>query len=50
VIAVKMGSKGSAAMRNNKIFQQNSFKVKVNHTTGAGDTFNAGFIYGLMNK
>lgn len=48
VVAVKMGSKGSIAIKEGKIFKQPSFKVKAVDTTGAGDTFNAGFIYGII--
>lgn len=50
IAAIKLGSKGSIAMDNkmNKV-NRNSHKIKVVDTTGAGDSFNAGFIYGFLN-
>ncbi len=46
---VKMDRNGSIALREGKVYRQPSFKVKVTDTTGAGDTFNAGFLYGVIN-
>jgi len=46
---IKMGQEGSVAIKDGKVYRQPSFKVKVTDTTGAGDTFNAGFLYGVMN-
>lgn len=48
-VVVKMDQEGSVAIEDGKIYHQPSFKVKVTDTTGAGDTFNAGFLYGTMN-
>ena len=50
VVAVKMGKEGCIAIKDGKVYKQPSFKVKVTDTTGAGDTFNAGFIYGLIKE
>jgi len=51
IVAVKLGSEGS------KIFSGSgqevhcpAFKVKTVDTTGAGDAYNAGFIYGYLKK
>ena len=43
-----MGEDGSIAIKDENIFYQGAFKTKILDTTGAGDTFNAGFLYGLM--
>ncbi len=48
-IAVKRGSKGGAACQNGQIVSANALPVGVVDTTGAGDTFDAGFIYGYLN-
>ncbi len=48
-IAVKRGSKGGAACQNRQIVSANALPVGVVDTTGAGDTFDAGFIYGYLN-
>ena len=48
---VKLGKNGSLAVKNGKLYQVNPFAVQVRDTTGAGDSFNAGFVYGfLMDK
>lgn len=48
LVVIKMGQKGSVAIKDGKIYKQPPFKVKAIDTTGAGDTFNAGFLYGVM--
>ena len=52
LIIVKSGSTGSFALseNSNKAIFQPSFSVKAIDTTGAGDTFNAGIIYGLSHE
>jgi len=48
LVVIKMGEDGSIAIKDENIFYQGAFKTKILDTTGAGDTFNAGFLYGLM--
>lgn len=47
-VFLKLGSKGSAIITNGKVVRIPAFKVEVVDTTGAGDAFNAGVIYGLI--
>ena len=50
LVVLKLGVKGSmATAEDNGIIRRQSFKVKAVDTTGAGDSFNAGFIYGYVN-
>jgi ribokinase len=49
VVAVKLGSKGCYVTDGQERRTIESFKVKVIDTTGAGDAFNAGFLYGLLH-
>lgn len=49
VVALKLGSKGSIAFADGKVFKKKCFPVEVVDTTGAGDSFNAGFIYGYLS-
>jgi ribokinase len=49
VIAVKLGNKGCFVTNGKENHQINRFNVKVVDTTGAGDAFCAGFLYGLIN-
>lgn len=48
IAVAKLGSNGSIAFSDGKAYEQKSFNVKAADTTGAGDSFNAGFIYGLL--
>lgn len=48
-IIVKMGSKGSLFHARDFTMKQPASKVKAVDTTGAGDIFNAGFVYGFMS-
>lgn len=41
---VKLGARGSAAIRDHKVYREAGFKVSSLDTTGAGDSFDAGFI------
>lgn len=51
IAVVKLGKKGSLAVKKGRIYQADPFAVQVMDTTGAGDSFNAGFVYGfLMDK
>jgi sugar/nucleoside kinase (ribokinase family) len=48
-VAVKLGGRGSAALMNGEIVFCSSPEVKSVDTTGAGDCFDAGFLYAWMN-
>lgn len=49
VVAVKLGSKGCYVTDGKERHLLEAFKVKVVDTTGAGDAFCAGFLYGLAS-
>jgi len=50
LVVVKLGSKGSIAATDNKsVFKQSYFNNNVVDAIGAGDSFNAGFIYKFIN-
>jgi len=49
VLAVKLGEKGCYVTDEREEHFVEPFKVKVVDTTGAGDAFDAGFIYGLLS-
>lgn len=46
-IVITMGSKGALVIKD-RIYRANAFKVKAIDTTGAGDTFAAGYIVGKL--
>jgi len=49
IIVITLGSRGSRAVTKGGEFYQPAFKVeKVVDTTGAGDAFSAGFLYGFL--
>lgn len=48
VVAIKMGSEGCYIRKGDREYFVKSFKVNVVDTTGAGDAFNAGFLYGYL--
>lgn len=49
-VVVKCGSKGAIGKRGNELLEAPTFShLKPIDTTGAGDSFNAGFIYGFLN-
>ncbi len=50
IVAVKMGADGCYVTNGKESHSVEPFKVKVVDTTGAGDAFCAGFLYGLLNK
>ena len=45
-----LGHEGAMALVNGEILYVKGFKIKVVDTTGAGDVFHAGFIYGLLQN
>ena len=49
IVAVKLGSEGCYVTDGNERHVIEPFKVDVVDTTGAGDAFCAGFLYGLIN-
>lgn len=50
MVVLKLGKKGSMAMCQETIYTKPGFEVAAVDTTGAGDSFNAGFLYGYLNK
>ena len=49
-IAVKAGARGGVARRAGETVTAAPLEVEVIDTTGAGDSFNAGFLYGYLNS
>lgn len=49
LVAVKLGSRGAVVRRGDEVIHAESLPVTVVDTTGAGDTFDAGFIYGYLS-
>jgi ribokinase len=50
IVAVKLGDKGCYVTNGEERLRVESFKVKAVDTTGAGDAFDAGFLYGLIKN
>ena len=48
-LAIKLGSVGALGVRESQIDQVPSIPVKVVDTVGAGDSFDAGFLYGYLH-
>lgn len=48
VVVITLGEEGSIAVTENRVIRTPAFKVNAVDTTGAGDAFNAAFIYGLI--
>lgn len=49
-VVIARNSKGASVYSNGNVYKQDSYKVEVVDTLGAGDAYNAGFIYGLVNN
>jgi sulfofructose kinase len=49
-LCTTLGHSGALAWVNGEFFYAEGFKVKALDTTGAGDVFHAGFIYGLLHN
>lgn len=49
-LCATLGHEGSIALVNGEFFHVEGFKVNAVDTTGAGDVFHAGFIYGLLQN
>ena len=50
LVAVKLGADGALACEGETITRANSIPVNVVDTVGAGDSFDAGFMYGYLNN
>jgi sulfofructose kinase len=48
VLTITLGEQGSITISGDQVFQIPAFKVKALDTTGAGDVFHGGYIYGLL--
>jgi sugar/nucleoside kinase (ribokinase family) len=48
-VVIKLGSKGVIAKSRGQILQLPAYKVRVVDTTGSGESFDAGFLYGQLN-
>ncbi len=48
-VAIKLGVQGAIARRGDEVARAPIVPVTVADTTGAGDSFNAGFLYGFLN-
>jgi ribokinase len=49
-VALKLGEKGCLLANKEKIFRIGAIETKVINSTGAGDFFNAGFVFGYLKK
>lgn len=49
-VAMKLGAKGGIARNSAEMVTVPSLKIDVVDTVGAGDTFDAGFLYGYLNN
>ena len=47
---VKLGHRGAIAMKENRVFTDSGFRIKAQDTTGAGDSFDAGFISAYLRE
>lgn len=50
IAVVKIGSKGSMVKNQGKVYMIDPIKANSIDTTGAGDLYASGFLYGLVNK
>ena len=48
-MAVKLGASGALACKDGELTRAESIPVDVRDTVGAGDSFDAGFIFGYLN-
>jgi sugar/nucleoside kinase (ribokinase family) len=49
-VVIKRGPKGAIAVQDNELFTDSGFRVKALDTTGAGDSFDAGFLSAYLMK
>ena len=50
LIVIKLGANGALICHNNNVIRVGSIPVNVVDTVGAGDSFDAGFLYGYLNN
>ena len=50
VVVIKLGSEGYIARNGDNYYNGDSLSANFKDSTGAGDNFNAGFIYGYINN
>jgi sugar/nucleoside kinase (ribokinase family) len=50
IVAIKLGAEGGAIPTNDHMFFVPSIPVNMVDTIGAGDSFDAGFLYGYLNR
>ena len=50
IVCATLGKGGAIALYKDKFIVARGFKVKARDTTGAGDVFHAGFIYGMLKN
>lgn len=50
IVAVKLGSEGCYVTDGHERLEIEAFKTQAVDTTGAGDAFNAGFLYGMLKE
>ncbi len=48
IVCVTLGEKGSIALKDGQIHRQAAYRVPVVDTTGAGDVYHGGFLFGLL--
>lgn len=48
IVVAKLGKSGSIAIMDGNVYESKPYQVTAVDTTGAGDSFNAGFIYGFL--
>ncbi|MCX8025147.1 MAG: PfkB family carbohydrate kinase, partial [Thermanaerothrix sp.] len=50
VVAIKLGARGALAIQGSRFVYVPGLPVKVVDTVGAGDSFDAGFVYGYLHR
>jgi sugar/nucleoside kinase (ribokinase family) len=50
LVVVKLGAEGAFVCADDSLTRANSISVRVADTVGAGDSFDAGFIFGYLNR
>src|SRR4030042_2460340 len=50
VLTITLGERGSITILKDQVFETTAFRIKGVDTTGAGDVFHGGYIYGLLQS